>query len=126
MHHRKKNNEKLEQVQRRAALFVTNNYNTTSSVTSVMERFEWEKLSQRRKAKATMMYRVIHSLVAILIPNFTNNIGASTRGHTSRYKVPFCRTTIYKESFFPSTIRIWNQLPESTISAMSLDTFKIS
>jgi hypothetical protein len=34
--HTKKNNKKLQQVQRQAARFVTNNYNTTSSVTSTV------------------------------------------------------------------------------------------
>jgi hypothetical protein len=71
--HTKKNNEKL--YQRRATMFMTNNYNTTSSVTSMMERLEWEKLSQRRTIpKSTMMYRVIHSLVAIPMPNFSTTL----------------------------------------------------
>ncbi|XP_062578982.1 uncharacterized protein LOC134240892 [Saccostrea cucullata] len=123
--HTKKNIDKLEAVQRRAARFVTNNYNTTSSVTTMIDRLEWESLQQRRiKAKAIMMYRVIHSLVAIDLPPQFSQTGAATRGHQQRYRIPFCRTNVYKESFFPTTIRIWNQLPEDTITAISLESFK--
>ena len=123
--HTKKNIDKAEAVQRRAARFVTSNYSTTSSVTAMIDRLEWENLHQRRaRAKATMMYRVVHSLVAIQLPPQFSQTGAATRGHQHRYRIPFCRTTVYKESFFPSTIRVWNQLPENVIVAESLETFK--
>jgi hypothetical protein len=75
------------------------------------------------------MYRVIHSLVAIPMPNFVN-IGSSTRGHTSQYiqvqtNLPNHHLQRIFFSLSCSTIGIWNQLPESTISVTSLDTFKI-
>ena len=123
--HTKKNIDKLDAVQRRAAVFVTNNHNTTSSVTTMIDRLEWENLQQRRiKAKAIMIYRVVHPLVAIDLPPKFSQTGAATMGHKHWYRIPFCRTNVYKESFFPSTIRIWNQLPEDTIKAMSLESFK--
>ena len=123
--HTQRNINRVEQVQRRAARFVTNNYSSTSSVTAMLDRLEWETLRQRRiKTRAAMMYRVFHCLVAIPLPSQFSQTGAATRGHQHRYRVPFCRTTIYRESFFPSTIRLWNQLPEEAIIAESLESFK--
>ena len=43
------NKAKLEGTQRRAARFVTNDYNYTSSVTAMMRALEWECLPQRRQ-----------------------------------------------------------------------------
>lgn len=50
----------------------------------------------------------------------------SHRQHQHRYRTSFCRTTVYKESLFPTTIGIWNQLPEDVIDiiAMFLESFK--
>ena len=54
----KKNILMIEAVQRRAARFVTNTYNQTSSVTAMLFRLGWPSLEQRHKiAKTTMMYK---------------------------------------------------------------------
>jgi hypothetical protein len=65
-----------------------------------------------------MMYRIINGLVAIEPPPFMHHLGAATRGQQHKYIVPYSRTTVHKESFFPSTIRLWNQLPEATAVAL--------
>ena len=123
--HAQNNIQKIEAVQRRAARFVTNNYNTTSSVTAMMEQLQWESLQQRRmRAKVVMTYRILHSLVAIPSSPYFHHLGAATRGHSYRYRVPYSRTTIHKESFIPSAIRLWNQLPEGVTSMESLESFK--
>ena len=43
-------------------------------------------------------------------------IMSSTRGDSLWYIVPYCRTDVYLHSFFPSGIRLWNQLPEPIAS----------
>jgi hypothetical protein len=74
---------------------------------------------------AIMMYRIINGLVAIESPPFMHHLGAATRGRQQqKYIVPYSRTTVHKESFFPSTIRLWNQLPEATSAALDLESFK--
>ena len=58
----KKNITMTEAVQGRAARFVTNNYDQTSSVTSMLLRLDWPSLEQRREiAKAIMMYKILHN-----------------------------------------------------------------
>ena len=116
---------KLEAVQRRAARFVSSDYSPTSSVTSMLDRLGWESLEQRRqKAKVVMMYRIVHSLIAIPSAPLLQPLVAATRGHSYRYRTPYTRTTTYRESFYPSGIRLWNQLQESVTCAKSLDSFK--
>ena len=123
--HTSANINELEAVQRRAARLVSSDYSPTSSVTSMLDRLGWESLEQRRqKAKVVMMYRIVHSLIAIPSTSLLQPLGAATRGHSYRYRTPYTRTTTYRESFYPSGIRLWNQLPESVTCAKSLDSFK--
>ena len=118
--------ENPEGAQRRAARFVRNDYNYTSSVTEMMRALEWESLQQRRhQAKSVMMYRIVNSLVDIPQREYLHPQGtAVTRGHQCRFMVPYSRTDTFRMAFFPSAIRLWNQLPESIVNAPSLDVFK--
>ena len=117
---------KLEGVQRSAARFVTNDYNYTSSVTATMRALEWESLQQRRQeAKAVMMYGIVNSLVDIPTEQHLHPQGtAVTRGYQSRFMVLYSRTDTHRTAFFPSAIRLWNQLPESLVNVSSLDVLK--
>ena len=122
--HTQANIQKLEGVQRRAARFVTGNHNPTDSVTAMIDELGWESLQTRRqRAKLTMMFRISHSLVAIS-QSPLQHLGAATRGHQQRYRIPYCRTSVYKESFFPSSIRLWNALPDNITAVDSLEAFK--
>ena len=57
---------KVEAVQRRAARFVTGYYRYNSNVTVMTESLSWETLQHRRQqAKAIMMFRIVHAMVAI-------------------------------------------------------------
>ena len=53
--------------------------------------------------------------------HFTNGV---TRGHHNKYLQPATRTDVYKYSFFPSAIKLWNTLPEELIDAKTIDEFK--
>ena len=109
---------KLEGALCHAARFVRNDYNYTSSITEMMRALEWESLQQRRhQAKSVMMYRIVNSLDDIpprenLHPQGT----AVTRGHQCRFMVPCSRADTLRMAFFPSAIRLWNQLPESIVN----------
>ena len=64
--HTSENIKKVEAVQWRAARFVTGDYSYTSSVTAMTESLSWETLLHRRQqAKAIMMFRIVHAMVAI-------------------------------------------------------------
>ena len=116
---------KLEGVQRRAARFVTGDYRTTSSVSEMISNLGWETLQERRtEAKMVMMYRITYGLIDISATSLLLPATLSTRGNSMRYLQPFCRTDAYRCSFFPSGIRLWNQLPECVVTAPTFETFK--
>ena len=116
------NTRKLEMVQRRAG-----DYDRTSSVTTMMNELGLETLQERgRYAKATIFYRIVYGLVCIPSTPFLNPTTArATRGHNMKFLVPQSSVNAHMYSFFPSTIRIWNQLPQQVVSAPSLETFKL-
>ena len=62
----------LEQVQRRAARYVTNRYHNTSSVSNMIEHLNWQILAdERTDACLVMLYKITHELIAI--SSYTKN-----------------------------------------------------
>jgi hypothetical protein len=101
-----KNITELERVQRKAARFVMGDYKTTSSVRSMLEHLKWPTLEERTKrAKVTMLYRIIHQVVAIPVQPYLipRGVASTTRGHCQRYQLPYSRLQCHQQSFFPST-----------------------
>ena len=58
----------------------------------------------RQHSKIIMLYRITHQLASIPTATY---ITTSTR-KTQHYILPYARTHVFKTSFFPSTIKIWN------------------
>ena len=98
--------DELEKVQKRAARFVTGNYvdYETGSMTGILKQLKWESLKKRKDSRIIMLYKGLKG--AASIP--TNDLVPPIRR---------TRTNIYKSSFFPQTIRDWNLLTDSLISA---------
>ena len=119
----KSNIQLLEALQRRAARFVTGSYRTTSSPSQMIIDLGWEPLNQRRaNFKFVMVYRITYGLIDIPGPLYLHPSALSTRGHTLRYMIPYCRTDVYRNSFFTSAIRLSNQLLETIVAAPTLVT----
>ena len=55
---------------------------------------------------------------------FTYASYGRTRGHSLKLVVPKCRSNYRQSSFSVRVINCWNSLPESTVSATSIDVFK--
>ena len=118
------NIKKMEMVQRRAARFVCQDFRRTSSVTKMLEALRWPTLQERRtQCRVTMMYRIVQDLVDIPISTF-HHTTSMAHGHSQRFIIPFARTDAYKHSFFPATIRLWNQLPAVVVEAPTLEIFR--
>ena len=117
--------QQLEAVQRRAARFVKGDYRTTSSTSKMIQDLGWQPLQNRRQqAKVTLMYRIVHNLVDIPGEQYLHTATSATRGHGLKFIVPNCRTDLFRHSFFPSAIRLWNQLPGTVATAPTLEAFK--
>ncbi len=109
----------LEQVQRRAARFVTGDYSTYSSVTSMLDTLDWLSLQERRcAARLGMLHKARAGETAVKLPPYVQVPSSqSLRGHqTWSYSPIRASTDYYLYSFFPRTIRCWNILPASLIT----------
>ena len=64
-----------------------------------------------------------HGQIAIAALVYLTPNMQSTRGHGSRFCIPAGCVDAFRHSFFPVTIRIWNNLPSDVMSP-SLEVFK--
>ena len=98
-------------------------------LTRMLEDLQWTELQQcRKRAKVIMIYRIVNHLVAIspqayLIPR---GVALTTRGHDTRFLLPYSRIQSHQQSFFPSAIRLWTELPTAVVTASTLEGFKDS
>ena len=117
--HTIKDMDRIEAVQRKAARFVTGDYGRKSSVTSMLSDLEWPPLNtRRRELKLALFYKAYSSDVDVQIP-----FASSCRGASHKYTLPSSRTNIHLHSFFPSTVRTWNNLPEAVVQSENADQF---
>ena len=85
----------------------------------------WDTLQKRRDlARLSMMYRIVHNLVDIPVEPYLTPSTSMTRGHDSHFhQIPTTNNT-YQQSFFPRTILLWNQLPQTAVSLTTLEAFQ--
>ena len=121
------NKQKIEMIQRRAARYVLNKYNNTSSVTNMLRQLKWTTLENRRKImRLCLFYKIrnghveTHSQNEYLQPS--NRINRNS--NTQAYIIPDSPKDYIKHSFYPRTIRDWNTLPEEVVSAKTTESFK--
>ena len=115
-----------EKVQRRAARWVASDYNPMSSVTYLLDQLHWKSLQSRRCIdRLNLLYRVLHhALPSIQLPEYFKPTSYPTRlHHQYRYIIPPTRTLAYQQSYFPRTIKQWNNLPNHIIDTESLEQF---
>ena len=122
----RKDIKSIESVQRRGARFVAGDYRRDSSVTNMLHELEWQSLEDRRReARLVMMYKVVHGLVAVPHDDHIEKNKGRTRAKNSyKLKVYAPKTESFRSSFFPKTIKDWNNLNENIVSAPTLDKFK--
>ena len=106
--------EWLEKIQLEAARIVTG-LTSYASLLSIYKEMGWEKLSVRRE-KENFHYSMT---VNGQSPDYLQDLLPITVGQTNNYNlrnsknftIPPGRLSLYQSSFFPSTIRLWNNLP---------------
>jgi hypothetical protein len=120
--------EILESVQRKAALICSGAYRHTEHKTLLSE-LGWDTLQTRRhNQKLTMYYKMSNDLVPpyltrTLTNQNTNITNYRLRNHNNR-QIPKTRTTMYTNSFIPSSTKSWNALPVQLRNTPILNTFK--
>ena len=115
----------LEKIQRRAVRWVFSDYNCqwSSSVSSMLQHLQWPTLAECRLfARLSTFYKIVQNLSAPQMPSYyriaTNRL--THQYHPLHFVIPFTRTNYYINSFYPRTIRDWNNLPISMIELDSI------
>ena len=120
--------DRLERVQRRAARWVLNDYNHTSSVTSMLDSLGWRSLQDRRSdARLCLFYKIVNGQVAIQMPSYIHHpIRVSRLLHPLAFMQIHTRVDYYKYSFFPLAIVQWNNLPADVAALPTFSTFRLA
>lgn len=119
----------LEDIQVEAARIITG-LRCNSSRTKLYDELGWDLLQTRRKIhKLILLFKIINGLSPQYLyellepyrpPVHTYNLRTSY----AQFKIPQIRTTSYMDSFFPSTVKQWLDLPDHIRNASSISTFK--
>ena len=108
---------KIEMVQQRGTRFVKHRYHNRSSATDLPEDLKWKSLETRRRVP--LNHEIINQQVAVvpdkhlMIPQIQ-----SRSANTNSYVVPYASATSRQQSFFPRTIRDWNQRNQLPLSGI--------
>ena len=118
----KKNINKIESVQKRAARFVLRDYTYNSISDQILNKLKWTTLQNRRAIRDLVIFNNIR-LNKINI-TFPPCIQLSPR-HPNRY-IPLqaLHSDIFKYHFYSRTIRLWNQLPVNATNSQTHTNFK--
>ena len=117
------NINKLEQVQKNAARFVTGDYRLTTSTTTLVKSVGWNPLEKRRLlSQVNMLYKIHNKLVNFSVPAAIGSQARSrfSRAHGHAYRQLGINVQSYGYSFFTQAIRVWNLLPLETVASKSL------
>ena len=117
----------LEKIQKRAARFVTGNYSFTEGNSNKnLSSLGWPPLAERRaRAKLTTLFKARQGVIDIPLDDLTP-LGRATRNSNLKYQIPQSSVNSHLHSFFPSSIRLWNNLPQHTKACDSVASFKTS
>lgn len=114
--HKKSDIKKLESVQKKSVRFIFRNYSRDFSPSSHYTATGLTVLSSRRRLECMkFLHTLIHSERLVTLNNYLNFSPPSiTRSSHNLNLIPFfCRTEMFKHSFFPLAIELWNSLPGS-------------
>ena len=93
----------------------------------MIKDLEWQPLaSPRKQARLCTMYKISNDIIHVNKSNFLNPATETrTRGsHGFKYFIEHTSNDAFKYSYFPRTVREWNNLPSDIVSSKSLDIFK--
>ena len=118
--------DRLEHIQRAAVCFVHHDYRHTTSANNLINILRWNRLHTRRLvSQLTIFYRVHYHLVSIQIPQLISpGTFICKHDHQLKYAIPVATIDSCKFSFYPHSIRLWNQWPSTAVFAASPAAFQ--
>jgi hypothetical protein len=119
--------KRLENVQRQAALACTGAYKHTKH-TNLLDELGWPPLLLRRQHhRMSLMFKIQNGISPVYL---TGACPPLTKDRTpydlsgSNITVPQTKTTTYQKSFFPASVKNWNELNKQMRETKTIDTFK--
>ena len=116
----------LEVVQRQFCLIITGTYKATK-YEMLLRECAIESLQSRRKTKKlVLMYKIVNALSPKYLQETLprqSNVHYSFRNNRNIQQF-LCKKDFFYESFFPSSIRLWNNLNFNLRDIQSLNEFK--
>ena len=85
------------------------------TVTAMIDQLNWQSLEHHRDTSCLfLLFKILHHQVHVPTCDIpaTAPITATRPSHERNLSVPYARTDVYKCSFFPHTVSLWNKLPE--------------
>ena len=118
--------ERIEKVQYHACLAITGCWKGTSRA-KIYEELGLESLNDRRWSHRLFLLYKIHNKMtpSYLYDNLpVQNRTFSRRNNGHLYREYKCKSSKYRNSFFPDVIKSWNNIGSDFAEANSLDNFK--
>ena len=72
---------------------------------------------RRKDNRLILLYKVLKGKSSVPIDDLLPKTRRDRNQHSMTFQTPITNTDVYKDSFFPQTIRDWNALPDSLISS---------
>ena len=119
---------KIEMVQRRAARFVTGDYQTKSKgcMSDMLNKLNWDSLQSRRTARRLIIFhKSINGHLSLPVGNLLQPAPRASRHSNFKSFVTLtANKDCYKNSFFVKTIKDWNSLPDGIVNITEPQQFK--
>jgi ribonuclease P/MRP protein subunit RPP40 len=118
----------IEKIQLAPLRVITGAIKGTSHEIIYKESYHITTYEKRNRNNLIMFYKIYHGITPnylhdILPPTILRRTNYPLRNSNNISLIP-CHTTLFQNSFFPSTIKKWNELNDTTRYIGSLDDFK--
>ena len=120
--------DKLEATQKRAARFITNNYEyTPGSMTNILDSLDLPTLKDRRtQSRLILFYKGLQNMANIPLDDLESPKRRLRNMHDQHFKQIYASTDVFKNSFVPRTIKDWNSLDQSVLTSADNSSNKIA
>jgi len=101
-------------------------YRRTSSVGAMITELNWQPLAERHRiARLVMFYKIHYQLVAITMPLELKLLLMPTRTENAlTYVIPSSSCDYRMYSFYPRTVREWNNIPQDVVQLGTPKAFR--
>ena len=114
--------DKVENIQRKGARFVNNDWSWQSSPTQMLKNLDWLSLSHQRSICSLVTIHDIRSGVM----EMGDGYGPTLARNGSQFVPIHGRILAYQNSFVPNVVRLWNELPKDIRTMNDRNSFKNS